>query len=147
MYVCIYVYVCEVQYIYVRTYILSTRTCVLTLPQENNFSHYKEYCKNLPSWVMMCVCLLCQCKDHVISEIMWSVFIKLSACWIRCFWTMYIPYLSLQKLGHLFPINNYSPGVYMSPFRILYRHLFTLECWTPVFIWAQAFILALLLFG
>ena len=149
-FVCTYVYTYIWSIVHLCTYtILSTCTCVLALPQENNFSHYKEYCKNLPSWVMMCmcVCLLCQCKDHVISEIMWSVCTELSACWIRCSWTIYILYLSLQKPGHLFPINNYSPGVYMSPFQILYRRLFTLEHWTPAFIWAQVFIWALLLFG
>ena len=43
--------------------------------------------------------------------------------------------------------KDYWPGVYMSPFHILYRHLFTLQCWTPVFIRAQVFIWALLLFG
>ena len=57
-----------------------------------------------------------------------------------------LPYLSIKKPGNLFPINDHWPGVYISPFRFLYRRLFTLECWTPTFIRAQAFIWALLLF-
>ena len=48
-----------------------------------------------------------------------------------------------KEAGRLFPINDNWLGAYMNPFLILYRHLITLECWTPALIPAQA----LLLFG
>ena len=55
-------------------------------------------------------------------------------------------YLSVQKPGNLFPINDLWRGICIGSYCILQRHLFTLEHLTPVFIQAQVYIWSLLLF-
>ena len=71
--------------------------------------------------------------------------LKISAM-MKCF-PMNLLYLSAWKPGCLFLINDHWPNIYIHPFCILHRCLFTLEYWTPVFIWAQVFIWVLLLYG
>ena len=49
--------------------------------------------------------------------------------------SVHVLYLSIWKPWCLFPIKEFWHGIFMS---ILHRHLFTVECWTPVFfIWPR----------